>query len=1222
MATIDVLQAIGDSDFEVLVAAYLRRADDSLRGLISTGINEDGKPIPCPVDNILYIPGNPPKYVIVHSTTTKKKFLRNKWLGEKGDLQKAIREFSVWQIKDPDIKCILYLATNRLLKSDVPLYRDVINVGKKNRVGIRVIEASTLRDFLDYDADGQYIRSVLLGLDAQRLSKELLYVIAQQSLNQHRWRFALPQSPNSVVEIIRDQHNSLIGQISRASKPLIGLRGASGTGKSTLLRQVGESINSDAGIALWLPAEDISPNLTLSNLLLNLLQRYEPTLETNAIDELFRLVTTFPQGIVLLIDDINRTDSSAHALAGLSALGAEIAASKVPVRMVTSLWPGQLAKLPDEKARQKLWTFVELGNFSKNERARFTKSISAPKHESRVLLDALHGDPFLCGLAICQDMKVCANNSERIIQEVFEQALRASFEAAQEILTEWESQQDFEDALNTLIRLILQKEYPKPLWCDIRDALGEKQAQLLKALAKSNRIGWIDNVQGRDVWRWKHSRLRDGLVGRWLATKIFPSMLEDDLSYEVVSWLSDPGLAEALALAFIFLPSEHASYLKKVGRYQPFVLAEILRLKLFSTETNLRAIITAQLQETLTDYDRAGNSFVDSPHNLLFYTLAQVTDPIVLDITKNMKSEWYISLARFRNGDLDAGVQIISKRFANDFPVHINFPFLEAIIREFALQRETQRENTAAELADKIHDRSSAIVILYIASMMQWPELIDPIWQAWDCLSQDEKKCSVAAMVWFLSIHEVEAIVSKLQVSLLISLELNDKESKKGHASERYDLFIEPLRLTLWRPMSSIAAETWAETITSNNRLRENTTYLLGGIDHPKCLEAYIRWQGKRQWFGYWDETGETIDPLAERPFRHIIPVKSESRQHVWDIIVHDHDKDVRREAFYMWRRSAQVSDLPALREISEDDPLFDTVLKLRLKLRDKAAAPILIQKINQSPEHWCRYAPLLIDEQGIFDALAGNIEQALRSETDLGYSDHLYHHLTHHHLQKLIVKNRAALLHRPRTWPSLWHSSEPKALHLVQEGIRQSSPDDIKHFFLHSTEKTITLAMLETIEPILHLFSEDNLRSLGWALVRQKKIDWLQEHLAHIIKDKNSRVFAWLTCEDIVSTFDKAAELVPSGWKVVDRESHLRSLEISIEHGRDYIADIIEATKIWLKQRATANRLIIAARVVSKFGNAADIGWWANQDIKGDREAHEMWHRAMYHLKRRRWQE
>ena len=125
------LERLSDTSvFETLAVLYIERQWPELRGLIQTGINNEGKPIPCPVDAIRLIPidDGAQRLVFLAATTTADEELSRKWLGEepttktdkkrnreprKGDIEKAAEELTAWKNTHPQARGVLYLATNR-----------------------------------------------------------------------------------------------------------------------------------------------------------------------------------------------------------------------------------------------------------------------------------------------------------------------------------------------------------------------------------------------------------------------------------------------------------------------------------------------------------------------------------------------------------------------------------------------------------------------------------------------------------------------------------------------------------------------------------------------------------------------------------------------------------------------------------------------------------------------------------------------------------------------------------------------------------------------------------------------------------------------------------------------------------------------------------------------------------------------------------------------------
>src|SRR5258705_12162872 len=296
------LEAIAPSEFETLVLEYLAATDSDLLSLIQTGINDEGKPINCKVDAIRHLPGTPSRCVGVASTTTSRNKLRAKW---KEDIHSAWEEFNKYRNIEPDIVCTLYLASNRSFENDTQLHRSAIAEAKKYGIRLQFVEASMLVRFLDNDTDGQFIRQRLFGINVQRLGIGLLRQIGHESLAQH-WTFFGLDFGLDTPEITRDVQSQLIKVIAFSGASLIGIRGVSGTGKSTLARQIGEYLNSSSNVVIWVPAEHINPARPLLSVLIDVLRPYAPSLHADLEFELKELLGELPEPIILLIDDVNK----------------------------------------------------------------------------------------------------------------------------------------------------------------------------------------------------------------------------------------------------------------------------------------------------------------------------------------------------------------------------------------------------------------------------------------------------------------------------------------------------------------------------------------------------------------------------------------------------------------------------------------------------------------------------------------------------------------------------------------------------------------------------------------------------------------------------------------------------------------------------------------------------------------------------------------------------
>src|ERR1044072_90493 len=376
MSTGDKLLSISDTDFEILVARYIRRHNPKLRGLIQTGMNAEGNPIKCPVDGVIHVPGTPPELVHVAVTTHQPTEIRRKWLGGKkakgktelGDIAKADQEFALWT-HEPDAKRKLFLGWNRPLENKTDLYRNIKARCKDLDIELELIEASQLVDFLDDDPEGLYLRQEFFGIEAPRLSESLLRAIATRSLNLHRTSFG-PTDQKEYSEIKREAGEVLERALSRGTASLIGIVAPSGAGKSTLVRQSGVKINSEGGVCIWVPAEDIEAHISPATFLLKALRRFQPGLNEAAGDDALNVATKLSGGLVGFVDDVNRARLPSTALEAIRISARsdveETGESRARIRFIVPMWPTLLNEQPSEARSD--WETVNLEYYFKTER--------------------------------------------------------------------------------------------------------------------------------------------------------------------------------------------------------------------------------------------------------------------------------------------------------------------------------------------------------------------------------------------------------------------------------------------------------------------------------------------------------------------------------------------------------------------------------------------------------------------------------------------------------------------------------------------------------------------------------------------------------------------------------------------------------------------------------------------------------------------------------------
>ena len=1065
-----------------------------------------------------------------------------------------------------------------------------------------------------------------LSYKEKKLDGERLKAIANESLDRHRERFSFSKDNEKAWEIPRDIHTTIVESLLQSSKPIIGIMGPSGIGKSTLLRQIGRDINSNnGGIALWIPAEDIPSVISVDELLHNVLHRYDATLNNDVSFDALELSSHTNKGLLLLVDDINRAARPDQILSSISALSANATAKDTPIHFVVPLWQGQIAVSPNSREAEKHWEIINLAYFSEAESKEYSRLISPKKtSNTQQLIASLGGDPFLVGLATEEFEKISSKEPIDLLNEIFKYTIDEAIRKAREASNELATVKDFNDAIDLLIELMLAAETPEPVWESIKVHLGTEKAKLIFALAQVNRLGWIDIFNGKEIWRWKHTRLRDVIIGRWLAKNVLLSFDVSDPSKANSPFLADPGLAEAFALALVFLPENaREKALAALCKYQLLSLVEILQLNLFSRDSKL-GIITAQiLNQALINYEGKTQEFVESPESVIIYKLSWITNPLVLDVTDGLPKNWSWSVARLRNGDLSSGMLAIANHARSHEFLMGRFPFLEQAIKDFEQINIGDKTEVVNSLVKDLLNQQRLNAVFYIASILKWSELVEPLWDAWVNLRQESKLQSLAAMIWFLSLYSEPATASKLENALLVTLDISDKPESESMGSERLHSFASPLRIATAQPISDVAANVWAKTISENKELSKSIGYLLGGIDHPATLDAYLHLENKG-FFSIWHETSESLDPMSDG-LRDENRIKSKkTRDRLWEIILQESDQATRRKSLGFWSKTITPLDIPKLQSLPLNDPIFENALRLRLRLRDNTASSILVEYINKDPSEWIRFASMVPYEPGVFNAVITNLEK-IPSEHGLYMVDSIFYRLPKEQVKQIVIAKEKLLFNSHEAWSALWLSGEENAIQLVIKAIKQVKQDEIgklEHFFPLGTPTTITQKMLDVLIPVISYFPKDSLKWLAELTLRNGFEQWAIDHLGDVLKGVELRTFKWVYAENIINTLSDVAQYVPEGFDAVIKKSDLFGLEISYEHRNkyEYTANPVDAVKIWLEDSINTNKFIISARLLSKYGSVNDIDWWLSKK-PNDEKMISAWNYALFHMKRKRWQ-
>jgi hypothetical protein len=398
---------------------------------------------------------------------------------------------------------------------------------------------------------------------------------------------------------------------------------------------------------------------------------------------------------------------------------------------------------------------------------------------------------------------------------------------------------------------------------------------------------------------------------------------------------------------------------------------------------------------------------------------------------------------------------------------------------------------------------------------------------------------------------------------------------------------------------------------------------MLRHIDHPDTLEAYIRMRAEGEetlfdWLELSDRDEKSQADKSERvSHRESVPTNLESRARLWGIIKNDLNEEVRKWAFKFWRRSASLEDLERLRSIPEGDPLFDEILRVRLRLRDRSAAGFLVERLRRDPGRWCTLAHTVFYEPGVADALLENLDRALKDDMHSPEIEGLPHLLPSEGVRQLVAEKHELLKEWPRMWPALWGSGMPEALVFVRECVGRATHEDLEHFFLFERGGAAkTREMLDALVPVLDRFPEQERSWLAMLAADSGLSDWAQEHSLKVNLYKGELRY-WLTEETAVETLNAAAANVPGGVNAVERTEKFYELK----EERRVSFNVRSLLKTWLGTSPESNHIIVAAMLLVNIGRGEDAAWWNKLELAENDPAYEAWANTLYLLRRRRWQ-
>jgi len=790
-----------------------------------------------------------------------------------------------------------------------------------------------LSDFLDNNPDGQYIRKEHFGIEAERLSEPLFEELSRKSIEEYQSEFHIRQEN----KVERPETSTILNEVRSPEfgSYFLPIIGNSGFGKTVICHQAMQKWCDEGGQSLRLSPEDIQDSRTLSQALYSALNRLHPSLNNSAGREAIKIAQK-KECLLLVVDDLSRA-SNPRSLSSriLNWVGEiededESVSTGINVTILCPIWPRIWNRVELDIDRSMFANIIELEGFSSDLSVQLIQSyaekydLEIEEREAANIAQKLRHDPHLIGLLrklfdTESNLEDLPDTSREVLQEYVEFSYGEASRASDGGLIE----PDFRLAVKKLSVDLLETREWEPTWEKLRewdkesDNLDEirqltTQAQLLILLEKRT----------ENSLSFRHDRLRDYI----LSTCIFDLIQEDE---ELPEYVSDPYYYSIIGEGIAYQrPS--SSILPNLCDQNPLALLEAIR------ELNCE---TPDYEETLASEfldwldDQGGyRELLTSLRGESLNILQETNSNQVLAISESFPDHPLVLLARFRNGDLRAGI----KYCREELSPNTNNP-----------QRDSVFEDAEQRWGDDYVDRLSKILssgdiehimrAIELAGYLGRSELVPALQEVWEEYQGDER--ILPAFLWAAfqcGIPEDEKFVSQVidrWDSLPSGNSIDDSTIEVGTG----DIFMR-VKFSLSRNISEAQVRYILEKAEDFSSIEHHLIHLLRKVPDPDTLEFVIRKRAEnmRETDGVSIWARQLLDPWKPRTIRGKRP-PSDVRERMKDTWPDETEvNEVRTSAFAIWAQSAQEEDLEQLRSASEDELLSYTADYHRLRLGDK----------------------------------------------------------------------------------------------------------------------------------------------------------------------------------------------------------------------------------------------------------------------------------------------
>ena len=1079
-------QITDEGVFEELATAVLREQDPRCRRLAHVGVNPRGRTVKSPLDGVEYISDQgSPRLMAIHHTTCDRSALRRKWLADPdGDLPKTLEVFHRQKDRIPELRLTLILTTNK--EPPEELIHDVQATALRAGIEVEIHAGSVIAHFLDTEPVGQALRRKYLGAVQTQLSEDLLRELSVKSLDEG--------SLDAASWVERDLHEQLAGN---SQEPVSFVVGESGMGKTVACLMHLEDHIEVGGFGLLVTAEVLGGSRTLEDAVDATLRELYPQLAEGAGRNAVSYASaTLP--FLVVVDDVNKSRWPARLLEKLVGWSQTVQNAKGPVRwrLLCPVWPRTVALLSDQAYKVVSKSSIWLGPFSEEEgiaAVQQRRTGPLPMLRAKEVADALGYDPLLIALHADEDSRP---EPTVVIRSFVERSLgRLSAEGRTYTLGEYRR------TLRSLALNMLERKQLEPAFADVVERMAEQSVpeQSLREIVMSREVVRLRESGDKEHIMFRHDRVRDHL----LADAVAHALSRGQLSLPV---MSDPYFAEVIGTALAEGRATTA-IIDQVAAVNPLALFAAMRhFRQPKTATQRHVIDCARTWIDSGAPKHPRNGFL---RHAVLRALSECEGPDVWPLSAAVDeggTDWWALRARFRNGDVTAGIRLCG-RIEPGIRMVGHVELIDHVLDKTRARVVQALDTTLRKRGLGGMERRGA---LRLGGFVGSPSLSEALQKCWRI--DEARHESLADYLWACA-HCCGEQPAELLDPIFDEWAALPEEDDDGGGRARISVGADHVRWAFRDRVPHGAIGYFLEQ-TARPGLRWPLLVMLNGIDHPDAVEFVVR-ELARQDIEHGVSTFAMTarDEWRLRPRFGGEPMKAASRQRLRELwSCGDSGRHLRRRALEFWCANMATGDLAVLEAVDTRSEIGKVALFERLRRGDETAIPDLLEKLeSDGARYWWqagRYVWTAELTEHLDRALGRLASGAPNPESDLANDlwilPELLTRLPSTTAEQLIKKHWAGLRHSARYVQVALFIASSDLLSAVREVVAHC--EDPRSLFAHTASTfgirvegrhgITRLSQMEALLPYLDYLSDLDIDSLWEACNENGWFDWRREHL------------------------------------------------------------------------------------------------------------------------------